>query len=57
MSGGERTNPDAYYVHEKYFGQGVRFSNRHEEVRFQIAIGPRNGHIVGFRADNPGVCV
>lgn len=50
-----RTNPNARDVHEEYPGQSVRYAQFWKEVRFQIAVGPRNGLIVGFDPDSPGV--
>lgn len=49
------TNPNAYYTHDEYPWQDVRYSDRWREVRCQVAVGPRNGMIVGFDPESRGV--
>jgi len=60
MSGNEdsvsyRTNPNARDIHKGYLNQSVRYSDFWKEVRFLVAIGPRNGLIVGMDPEAPGV--
>jgi len=54
----DHINPDARYFYDEWPRIGYpRFMDRHTEVRFWCAVGPRNGEIVGFHPDDPGIVV
>ena len=48
-------NKKAYDIYDQYDKQDVRHPDIHLEVKFQVTVGPKNGHIICFKADNPRV--